>query len=580
MTRNHFGRRLNVMLDGVYTETGDIKDSIYKILLDEINEVVWVMNIESGEFILSEKWKYYSSECICSYSNVNEFIERHVHADEREKLRKEISNHLLGYTLTLECEFRVVSPRRDDRWVLLRGKLIKNTEGKATALSGLITDNHERKMTEERISHMAYYDNLTELPNKLLFQKLLEDAVNESRITSKKGAVILLDLDNFKMVNDTLGHDIGDLLLKIMSELLKFTVGENNKVARFGGDEFLILLKGFESSGEIMDLCTSIMNNFKYAFELSDKQVYVTASLGISIFPDDSSSVTELMRNIDTAMYKSKECGKNTFTFFSKEMSDEMQRKREIEHYLRNAIENNEFRMVYQPQITIEGGRLYGFEALIRWRNDFLGPVSPKEFIPVAEESGLIIRVGEWVIRETCRQLKEWDDEGYKVSSMSVNISPYQIRNRNFKGKLRQIIYDSKIKPENLKIEITEGAFINASAVTIDLLNDIKNIGINLSIDDFGTGYSALNYLTYLPFDSLKIDKCFIDKINESKKYYGIVECIIKLSHSLGLDVVAEGVESKDQLDVLEEIGCDHIQGFYFSKPLSPDQAILNYLKR
>lgn len=420
------------------------------------------------------------------------------------------------------------------------------------------------KKIEDKILFMAYHDSLTGLPNKNYFSM----EINRLLAKSEKGTVILIDIDNFKDINDSFGYHYGDILLKIISELLQRCTQDKGTVLKMNGDEFLILLPGITNMAAIKSLCHSVMENFKNPFEIMDINTYSSVSMGIAIFDSSCSDETEILRNSDLALNYAKNEGKGEFIFYDSRMENLILKRKKIENELLKALDNNEIELYYQPQIDITNNKVRGFEALLRWNSPELGWVPPEEFITVAEETGLMYKIGEWVLKEACRQAKEWKDKGISFETISVNVSPKQIKNHYFTKLIKDVLSETDLKKEFLEIEITESTLIKSIEEKSKLLEDLINEGIQVSLDDFGKGYSSLNYLTKIPINTIKIDKSFIDKICNDYKTYLIVECIVELSNKLKYRVIAEGVENIEQVKLLKAIGCSYIQGYYYGKPL------------
>ena len=435
----------------------------------------------------------------------------------------------------------------------------------------LLSNEEQLRSNYDHIEYLAYHDTLTSLPNKLAFLDYVNTALISSPGSSKSHAVYFVDLDNFKTVNDTLGHEYGDSLLIHTAKILTSIV-ENGMLARAGGDEFLLFKENIESKDKAIDCASSIIERFKYPLELNGESIYLTMSIGIAIYPDNGLSPNALIKNADIAMYKSKDTGKNKYTLFDSKMEEELSRNTSIVDVLRGAIENNDIYLQYQPQYNLATNAIIGFEALMRIRSDHLGFISPVEFIPVAEESGLIIELSAWLIREACIFNKRLIDQGTIPRCVSVNISSVQINRPGLIDFLSDVLEETGLPPEYLVLEITESTLVSSIMDAAELLHSLQSLGVKISLDDFGTGYSSLNYLTRMPINTLKIDKSFIDNICTSKKDARIAETIISLAHSLQIKVVAEGVETEEQLELLKEKKCDIIQGFIYAHPLHPEE--------
>lgn len=435
----------------------------------------------------------------------------------------------------------------------------------------LLANEEQLRSNYDHIEYLAYHDTLTNLPNKLAFLDYVNAALISSPGSNKSHAVYFIDLDNFKTVNDTLGHEYGDSLL-LHTAMILTTLGENTMLARAGGDEFLVFKEDISSQDEALDYASSIIGRFRYPIEINGEDIYLSMSIGIAIYPDNGLSPNALIKNADIAMYKSKDTGKSKYTLFDSKMEEELNRNTTIVDILRNAIENKDIYLQYQPQYELATKSIIGFEALMRIRSDLLGFITPEEFIPIAEESGLIIELSAWLIKEACIFNKKLIDYGISPRYVSVNISSVQINRPGFIDFLSNILDETGLPPEYLVLEITESTLVSSIMDATELLHNLQRLGVRISLDDFGTGYSSLNYLTRMPINTLKIDKSFVDNITISKKDARIAESIIALAHSLKIKVVAEGVETEEQLALLKEQNCDIIQGFIFASPLYPEE--------
>jgi diguanylate cyclase (GGDEF)-like protein len=435
----------------------------------------------------------------------------------------------------------------------------------------LLSNEEQLRMNYDHIEFLAYHDILTNLPNKLAFLDYMNGALLSSPSDKKIHAVYFVDLDNFKTVNDTLGHEYGDTLLVKTAQILTNVIGGDGMLARAGGDEFLIFKENMTSKKSAVDFAHQMIESFHNPLDLEGEMIYVSMSIGIAVYPENGLSPNTLIKNADIAMYKSKDTGKNKYTMFDSKMEDELNRNTIIIEVLRNAIDNHEIYIQYQPLIELTSNKVIGFEALMRIRSERLGFLTPKEFIPIAEESGLIIELSSWLIREACSFNKKLIDQGNKPRPVSVNISSVQINRPGFTNLISEILSETGLPPECLELEITESTLVSSIMDATQLLTSLQKIGVKVSLDDFGTGYSSLNYLTKMPINTLKIDKSFIDNICHSKKDAFIAESIIKLAHSLDIKVVAEGVEHENQLSMLRAHNCDIIQGYIFSAPLHPE---------
>ena len=441
------------------------------------------------------------------------------------------------------------------------------------------TDISERKLAENalreqqsRLNYMAFHDSLTGLPNRSLFYDRIYHGLARARRSNSKVALMLLDIDRFKNINDSLGHDAGDMMIKAISTRLCEGVRDMDTVARLGGDEFVVVLEGVHDVEDVVFVANKLLVTLARPIEISGHEISSTVSIGVSIFPEDGTDTDELLKHADIAMYKAKEAGKNNCQFYTKGMNATAVNYLLLENDLRRALDLQQFTLHYQPQIDLKSGDLMGVEALVRWQHPERGLVSPAHFIPLAEETGLIVPIGEWVLREACRQRKIWLDAGKGVGKIAVNLSPRQFRQKNFPGKVEAILHETQLSAEYLELEITESCAMEHAGETINQLNQLNEMGMYLAIDDFGTGYSSLAYLQRFPIQKLKIDRSFVNDIHDDMNDAAITKTIIGLAHSMQLRVVAEGVETEHQAEWLRQRGCDQAQGFLYAKPMSAKQ--------
>lgn len=449
-----------------------------------------------------------------------------------------------------------------------------NYEDLSSMHEELLSNEEQLRANYDHIEFLAYHDTLTSLPNKLAFLNYMNAVLTSDTSKSQKHAIFFIDLDNFKTVNDTLGHEYGDTLLIMTSQRLSSFLKDRGTLARAGGDEFLIFIENISSEEEAETIASNIINIFSDPLKLENEIVYVSMSIGIAVYPSNGITPNTLIKNADIAMYKSKDTGKNKYTVFNSKMEEELNRNTIIVDVLRGAIENNEIYVQYQPQLNLLTNEVVGYEALMRIKSERLGNLLPTEFIPIAEETGLIIELSTWLIRKACLFNKNILDQGLGPCTVSVNISSVQLNQPNFVDVLSNILEETGLPPQYLEIEITESTLVSSIQDTTELLTALQQLGVKISLDDFGTGYSSLNYLTKLPINTLKIDKSFIDNICNNIKDAAIAEAIIQLAHQLNIQVVAEGVEDSNQLQLLKQQKCDIIQGFIFSAPLHPPALI------
>jgi diguanylate cyclase (GGDEF)-like protein/PAS domain S-box-containing protein len=595
----------------------------YALAVGGSNEGLWDWNLKAETVYFSPRWK---SMLGCQEDEIgdspDEWFNR-VHPEDLERVKSAIAAHLEGLTHHFEKEYRMLHKDKTYRWMLCRGLAIRDANGKAYRMAGSQTDITDRKVAEEHLIYDAFHDPLTGLPNRALFMERLSQAIARARRQPEyQFAVLFLDLDRFKVVNDSLGHVVGDQLLIALADRLQGSVAsgrqtclpESNTVARLGGDEFVILLEEIQDIGVAEAIAERIQKDLRQPFNLDRHEVVVTASIGITlsaIEQRDGVSGTyktcpypgDILRDADIALYRAKALGKARYEVFTTAMHTHAVARLQLENDLRHALArtkvkdrhqtkivnssgysslspqsasfSHSFILHYQPIICFSTGRINGFEALVRLSHPVRGLVSPADFIPIAEETGLIIPLGAWVLREACRQMRLWQQEFPELAllTMSVNLSGRQFSKPNLAEQIQQILQETELAAPSLKLEITESVVMENAADATASLEQLSNSGIQLSIDDFGTGYSSLSYLHRFPLNTLKIDRSFVSRMDAEGENSEIVQTIITLAHNLGLDVIAEGVETADQMEQLRSLGCEAGQGFFFSKPLDSDSA-------
>jgi diguanylate cyclase (GGDEF)-like protein/PAS domain S-box-containing protein len=458
-------------------------------------------------------------------------------------------------------------------WLRTNKLPLWDRQGKVIGVIGTYEDITERKVAEERVQYLAFYDALTGLPNRTLLQDRLSKALASARRRKDKVALLFLDLDGFKTINDSLGHSVGDLVLKEVAGRLKKWAREQDTVARVGGDEFLIVLTAVKEVADAAVAAGRLMNSMTAEFVVQGHSLGVSCSIGISIFPEHSTDGATLIKNADAAMYCAKESGCNNFRFFTKDMNAQAAERLTLESGLRLALDKKELFLVYQPQMEIATGRIIGLEVLLRWQHPELGLVPPDKFIRIAENSGLIMLIGEWVLRTACSQARKWQDEGLLAVPVAVNVSAVQFRQASFCELIKGVLHETRLAPQYLELELTESLLLSNADVTLSVLQELKAMGLTLAIDDFGTGYSSFNYLRQFGVSKLKIDRSFIRDIAVNPDDAAITTAIISMAKSLHLKVIAEGVEDEAQMSFLRAHQCDEIQGYYFSKPLAVDKV-------
>jgi diguanylate cyclase (GGDEF)-like protein/PAS domain S-box-containing protein len=448
---------------------------------------------------------------------------------------------------------------------------LKNGKGRIMHYAATLFDITLFKQNEQRLEQMAHYDVLTNLPNRSLMYDRLDQAVRAAKRYRTMVAVMLLDIDRFKDVNDNLGHHIGDQLLVQASARLMGCIRDTDTIARMGGDEFLAILPEMGSAGNAAHIAQKFLDALSTPFELEGHEVFVSGSVGIAMYPNDSQDVNMLVKNADTSMYHAKAQGKNNFKFFTEEINKSTVERFRLESRFRRALEKLEFQLNYQPKVDFKTGRIKGMEALLRWYHPDQGHVNPSLFIPLAEETGFVVQLSEWALKEACRQNKEWQDQGLPLLRVSVNLSARHFHKKDLPEIVGSVLKETGLDPKHLMLEITEGTIIQKVDETIQTLKKFRKMGIGVSIDDFGTGYSSLNYLNRFDIDELKIDKSFVSDILNDFDSRKVIMAIVSLAHSLNLTVVAEGVETSEQYEFLKNEGCDELQGYFFSKPLSSE---------
>lgn len=480
-------------------------------------------------------------------------------------------------TLREQREDKIIISNRsnDDElyWIEINIAPVRNEDNEVTHFVWIVNDITQQKIMEEKLAHQATHDSLTELPNRSLLQDRLQQTLFSAKRKNQLVAICFLDLDRFKLVNDGLGHPLGDDLLKVVAENLSSCMREIDTVARLGGDEFVLICL-LDNQFEIIPLLRRVLEKISNPIQIKKRTINITASIGVSFYPDNGTDIETLTKNADIAMYRAKELGRDNFQFYTSEMNTEISRRLEMENDLHNALLNNQFELHYQPIVNLNTGQITGVEALLRWEHPLKGKISPAEFIPIAEDSGLIIPIGEWVLETACAKHKILQSQFSHPLFMALNISSQQLKRSNFVEVVNHILEKTQIPPEYLELELTESILIEDSHKILAMLNQFKSKNIKLVIDDFGTGYSNLGYLKQFPLDKLKIDKSFIDGVIDNSNDAAIAQTIIAMAHILGLTVVAEGVETQEQMEFLKKYQCDEMQGYYFCHPLDEKHIV------
>jgi diguanylate cyclase (GGDEF)-like protein/PAS domain S-box-containing protein len=556
---------------GFLTDISEIKKAQIALKNSEEQFKLFMQNLPAGAFIKDE-----NHTIIFSNQYLNEFfgVDTLVGKNVKELMPPEVYQSLIEKSDLImthgmyTSEERLTDKEGREKYFQAHRFLI-HKDGKRY-IAGIFADITEQKQTQSKLNILAHYDLLTNLPNRALFQDTLTKKISKAKRNKTRFALMFIDLDNFKMINDTLGHDYGDLLLIEVAKRLTGILREEDLVSRLGGDEFTVILDDIKDTAYPSIVAQKIIDSLSQPIKLKDEMGYIGASVGIAIFPDDADNKEDLIKNADMAMYSAKQGGKNVYRYFTEDMNADAKERLELSNDLRNAIMNNQLRLYYQPIIDIKNNTLYACEALVRWEHPKYGIITPDNFIKLAEEGGFMAQIGKWIIQQACQQLKIMQDLGLNVK-IAINISSKQLTQNHLEHTLKTIIKETKTDPNLLELEVTE-SFLMENIKQVEIaLNNLKKIGINTAIDDFGTGYSSLSRLKKLPISKLKIDKSFIDDIPNDKDDMQIASTIIALAQKLGLQVVAEGVETKEQVDFLKEQGCELMQGYYFSEAIAQE---------
>lgn len=503
-------------------------------------------------------------------TGIREFVmksEKYIYHNDFNKIKKAFMECIYGKADTFKGEARVWGDG-EYKWVMYKGKVLKDDKGRVRRLIGELSEITDLKKYEERIKHLAYDDPLTELPNRNYFFDKLKDMIK----SNQKGAIIIISIDNIKIINDSLGRKFTDDLIRKIANRIFENRPKNVMFARLSGSKFVLVVKNEERDEELLKIAKDLSILLEESFDVFDNQIYITTHIGISKLVD-SEDENEVVKNADIALNYARKLGVNNYKIFDMDLNDDIKRKAKLEFSLSNALQEKQFVIHYQPQLDIKSGKIDSVEALLRWNHPEEGVISPNDFIPIAEDTGLIVPIGEWVVEEVCRQIAEWRRQGVGIKRVAVNISVIQIYHHNFINNLINAINKYGIEPQWLELEITENIMLNNVSLAINKLKKLEEIGFKISLDDFGTGYSSLNYLKQLPIGTVKIDKSFIDGYMDTHDSL-ILKGIIQLAHALKLEVIAEGIEKDNQVHFLKNNGCDKIQGYYISKPLEAKELI------
>lgn len=564
-------------LDRIQTEEAMREsEERYALALRGANDGIWDWNLQANRIYFSTRWKHMLRYAEMSIGDSPEEWFSRIHSNDLEKLKEALQAHIDGKTGFFQHEHRIRSGEGEYLWVLCRGIGVRDSEGRVVRLAGSMTDITERRNIEEQLRHSAFYDSLTGLANRSLFYDRLDRCfLHKRRHPHTLFAVLFIDLDRFKRVNDAFGHAIGDKVLQKVADRLRKCLREGDTVARLGGDEFTILLDDLKESNEALRVAERLIHELSIPLSIEDNEIITGASIGIALSSSGYENSEEMVRDADAALFRAKESGRGRFLLLDQRTQESAAQLFHLERSLQNALSNKEIRLDYQPIRIVKSGDLCGFEALVRWQHPQLGLLPPRSFLPLAESSGLIIPLGEWILRAACAQLARWRRKypGYKSIYISVNLSPKQICSPNLYATVESALKENELPPGALHLEISESTFLNCREQMQPILGRLRKLGVRILLDDFGAGHTALATFLECPLDYLKMDRSMVSNLDQQPDNRPLIRALLSLAHILKIGVIAKGAETSGQMQALRELECDFVQGFFVSKPLTPSEV-------